>query len=315
MKLKSSTALVTGGAGFIGSHIVDALLEIGCTVRVLDNLATGRLANLDHVRDRITFLEGDIRDRDMLDKAVSGCQVVFHEAAVVSVPQTVETPIASAMVNDMGTLYVLEASRKQGVKRMVMASSCAVYGDDPELPKNEAMPPCPMSPYAVHKQTGERYGKVYSDLFQMETVCLRYFNVFGPRQDPSSAYSGVISIFMTRATTGEKPLIFGDGSQSRDFVFVKDVVRANLLAASVDGIGGTVFNVGTGESVTILELWQMISQLAGCDLTPDHVSPRPGDIYASLADIGLAGALLGFRPGHAFHSGLKTTFQWYRSGA
>jgi len=234
MNIKFKKVLVTGGAGFIGSHLVDALVSSGCKVTVLDDLSTGRLSNIEHLKDNITFYKGDIRDRETLDTAVKDCDVVFHQAAMVSVPQTVGDPVGSAMVNEMGTLSVLESSRKHNVKRVVLASSSAVYGDDPQLPKRETMVSKPLSPYAVQKLTGEYYARLYNDLYGLETVCLRYFNVYGPKQDPMSPYSGVISIFMSRAVSKEAPVIYGDGKQYRDFIFVNDVVSANLLAAGVD---------------------------------------------------------------------------------
>ncbi|GBC62057.1 LPS biosynthesis protein WbpP [Desulfonema ishimotonii] len=311
MKLNFSQALITGGAGFIGSHIADALLSENCTVRILDNLSSGSLTNMEHMRDRITFFEDDIRDMDSLTRAAEGCDVIFHEAAVVSVPQTVEDPLTSARVNDMGTLQVLEAARRAGVKRVVLASSSAVYGDDPEMPKREAMAPGPLSPYAVQKLTGEYYARLYNDLYGLETVCLRYFNVYGPRQDPSSAYSGVISIFMSRAFAGVSPLIYGDGQQSRDFVFVRDVVRANLLAACVPGAAGKCFNVGIGSCVTINRLWEIIACMSGLELSPEYAPPRAGDIRESLSDIGQAKEILGFAPEFTFEKGLEITLKWY----
>lgn len=312
MKLDFQKALVTGGAGFIGSHLVEALIENNSDVVVLDNLSTGNLSNLSPFKGRIDFKKGDIRDRDLLSRAAGGCDAIFHMAAVVSVPQTVEDPVDSAMVNDMGTLFVLETARSLNIKRVVHSSSCAVYGDDPQLPKNESMTVEPKSPYAVQKLNGEYYARIYSDLYGINTVCLRYFNVFGPRQDPSSAYSGVISIFMTKSVNAESPIIYGDGNQSRDFVFVKDVVRANLLAAGTLGAAGQVFNVGTGRSVTINELWRLTSELSGFRGEPTYLEARPGDIYASLGDTRLAESGLGFSAEYDFESGLEMTFRWYR---
>jgi|WetSurMetagenome_2_1015567.scaffolds.fasta_scaffold129460_2 nucleoside-diphosphate-sugar epimerase len=307
-------ALVTGGAGFIGSHLVDALVAAKCDVTVLDNLSTGHLSNLSHLKNQITFIEADIRDSVSVMKASAGCDVIFHEAAVVSVPQTVREPVVSAMVNDIGTLTVLEAARKHNVKRTILASSCAVYGDNPGLPKVEIMPAKPMSPYAVQKRTGELNARLYHELYGVETVCLRYFNVYGPRQDPSSPYSGVISVFLTRATEKRKPVIYGDGAQSRDFVFVKDVVRANLLSACAKGASGTCFNVGTGRSIQVNQLWDSISRLSGIRIDAEHVAQRPGDIRDSLADISLAGEVLGFSPEYEFEKGLELTFEWYKNG-
>jgi nucleoside-diphosphate-sugar epimerase len=311
MDLKFKKALVTGGAGFIGSHLIDGLLMEGCQVTVLDDLSTGRLSNLSHVKEHITFHKVDIRDREILEEAAKHCDIIFHQAAVVSVPKTVDNPVDSAMVNDMGTLFVLEAARKNNVKRVVLASSSAVYGDDPVLPKHEHMNPKPQSPYAVQKLSGEFYARLYHDLYGLETVSLRYFNVYGPRQDPSSPYSGVISIFMDRAFSKEAPVIYGDGNQYRDFVFVKDVVRFNLLAADADKANGKIFNVGTGSFIRINSLWEMISKLAGISVKPEYKPPRSGDILESVADIDCAGKDLGFKPDYSFEEGLETTFNYY----
>lgn len=315
MNVLYNKALVTGGAGFIGSHLVDALVAANCDVTVLDNLSTGHLSNLAHLKSRITFIKADICDSAAVMKASAGCDVIFHEAAVVSVSQTVKEPVTSAMVNDIGTLTVLEAARRQGVKRTVLASSCAIYGDDPALPKVESMPAKPMSPYAVQKRTGELNARLYHELYDVETVCLRYFNVYGPRQDPSSPYSGVISIFLTRASEKRKPVIYGDGAQSRDFVFVKDVVRANLLSACAKGASGACFNIGTGRSIRVNQLWAGICRLSGIQTDAQHAPQRPGDIRDSLADITLAGKMLGFSPEYDFEAGLQLTFQWYQNRA
>ena len=311
MKLKFNKALVTGGAGFIGSHLVDGLLSEGCQVTVLDNLSTGHIGNLEHIKDRITFYQGDIRDQETLEKAAKDCDVIFHQAAEVSVPRTVDNPVDSAMVNEMGTLFVLESARKRNVRRVILASSCAVYGDDPVLPKHENMNPKPQSPYAVQKLSGEFYVRLYLDLYEIETVCLRYFNVYGPRQDPSSPYSGVISIFMNRACSKKAPVIYGDGNQFRDFVFVKDVVRFNLLAADADKASGKTFNVGTGRFVSINRLWERISHLAGFNIEPEYEPPRAGDIMESVASIDYAGKTLGFKPEYSLEKGLEEAFKWY----
>lgn len=312
---KISRALVTGGTGFIGSHLVDELAAIGCRVTVLDNLSTGHRHNIDHLGDRIDFVEGDIRDDGLLNRVVKGCDVVFHQAAVVSVSQSVQDPSHSCEVNDLGTVRVLDASRRNGVRRVVMASSSAVYGDDPRMPKTEDMAPKPLSPYAVQKLAGEFYASVFAGLYGLETVCLRYFNVFGPRQDPSSPYSGVISIFMKKATAGEAPTIYGDGLQSRDFIYVKDVVRANLLAATEAAAAGGVFNVGTGEIIRILDLWKMIGGLSKVQIDPLFDPPRAGDIRESVSDIGRIRQALGFRPQMALRQGLVNTLAWYRNPA
>ena len=310
---KISQALVTGGAGFIGSHLVDELVANGCRVTVLDNLSTGHCHNIDHLKDRIDFVEGDIRDAGLLNQVVKGCEVVFHHAAVVSVSQSVLDPSHSCEVNDLGTVRVLDASRRNGVQRVVMASSSAVYGDDPRMPKTEDMAPKPLSPYAVQKLTGELYASVFKGLYGLETVCLRYFNVFGPRQDPSSPYSGVISIFMNKATDGEIPTIYGDGGQSRDFIYVKDVVRANLMAATESTAAGGVFNVGTGVAIRILDLWKMIGGLSNVKMDPVFDPPRAGDIRESVSDIGRIRQSLGFRPQIALRQGLIDTLDWYRN--
>lgn len=312
MPLAFSKALVTGGAGFIGSHLVTALVERGCQVTVLDNLSSGHLSNLDHISDRIRFVQGDIRDVDALAVEMSGCEVVFHEAAVVSVTKTVEDPVGSSVVNDIGALNVLETARKCSVRRVVLASSSAVYGDDPQSPKTETMMPKPLSPYAVQKLANEYYARVYHQLFNLQTVCLRYFNVYGPRQDPSSPYSGVISIFMTKAVNDEAPVIYGDGRQTRDFVYVSDVVQANLLAAGKPQVSGEVFNVGTQNAVDVNSLWRQVADLGNCLQKTEHVSPRPGDIVESLADIQKVQDRLGFKPTYALNKGLAETFSWYK---
>jgi nucleoside-diphosphate-sugar epimerase len=309
----SKRALVTGGAGFIGSHLTDALVENGCRVTVMDNLSTGHCSNIEHLGDRIDFVHGDIRDAELLDRVIEGCEVVFHQAAVVSVTQSVEDPPHSCEVNDLGTVRVLDACRRAGVRRVVMASSSAVYGDDPRLPKTEDMAPMPLSPYAVQKLTGEFYASVFGQLYGLETVCLRYFNVFGPRQDPSSPYSGVISIFMTKAAAGQAPTIYGDGGQTRDFVYVKDVVRANLAAAGRAEAAGRVFNVGRGESIRIRELWNLVGEIAGTDLPPVFGPPRQGDIRDSVSDIGAIRRELAFEPEVGLRQGLEKTLAWVQS--
>ncbi|MGD8283509.1 MAG: SDR family oxidoreductase [Desulfobacterales bacterium] len=313
MTAQFKKALVTGGAGFIGSHLVDALLAGDCQVAVLDNLSSGKLSNLNHVQDKIRFYKNDIKEPGALEDAAKGCDVIFHLAAVVSVQQTIDHPLESTMVNDIGTLNVLEAARKANVKRVVLASSCAVYGDDPRLPKEESMIPKPCSPYAVHKLSAEHYARIYDELHGLETVSLRFFNVFGPRQDPSSPYSGVISIFMNKAVSNQIPVIYGDGNQSRDFVYVKDVVKANLLAAERDNIGGKIFNVGTGSFVRINRLWELISSLNGQPSEPRHGPARPGDILHSVANIESAKALLKFRTEVTLEAGLERTLNWYRN--
>jgi UDP-glucose 4-epimerase len=312
MSFVFKSALVTGGAGFIGSHLVEALVDGGCRVTVLDDLSSGWESNLASVAGRITFLRGSICDRRMVAKAAAGCEVVFHLAAVVSVPKTVDDPLGSAAVNETGSLNVLEAARGARARRVVFAGSSAVYGDEPTLPKREEMPPKPLTPYAVQKRVVEYYLSVYQSLYGLETVGLRFFNVFGPRQDPSSPYSGVISIFMNKALSGELPVIYGDGCQSRDFVFVGDVVQALLSAAKSSSAPGKVYNVGTGKSLTISGLWEMIADLSGSVAKPVNQPPRPGDIPHSLSAIDSAAADLGFVPRVSLETGLGLTLDWYR---
>jgi UDP-glucose 4-epimerase len=313
MNISFKKALATGGAGFIGSHLVEALVAAKCGVTVVDNLSSGNLSNLEPLKDRITFYQGDIRQKDILEEAAEGCDVIFHLAAIVSVPQTVENPVESAEVNDIGTLNVFEAARLRNVRRIVFSSSCAVYGDDPLLPKVETMKPMPASPYAVQKLSAEHYARVYNDLFGVESVSLRYFNVFGPRQDPSSPYSGVISIFMTRSLSKQAAVIHGDGNQSRDFVYVKDVVNANLLAASMKQPRGSIFNIGTGSQVRINQLWERIASLSGQkNLKPRYEPARAGDILNSYAGMDLAKSKLKFDPECSLEQGLELTLEWYR---
>lgn len=313
MKLPFKSALVTGGAGFIGSHLVEALVSSGCRVAVLDNLSSGKYSNLEHLAGRFSFYPEDIRNRPALDAAVENREVIFHLAAVVSVPQTIKDPVDSAAVNDMGTLQVLDAARQKRVKRVVFSSSCAVYGDDSRLPNREDMHPKPLSPYAAQKMAAEYYAGVFHDLYGIQTPVLRYFNVYGPRQDPSSPYSGVISIFMTKALQNDPAVIYGDGNQSRDFIYVQDVVRANLLAASAKNAGGQVINIGSGSAVTINQLWQAICALCGRSLEPQYAGKRAGDIIKSLAGVDKAKTLLGFECEVPFKKGLEWTLEWYRS--
>jgi UDP-glucose 4-epimerase len=305
-------ALVTGGAGFIGSHLVEALQSAGCEVAVLDNLSTGSFSNLDSVRANLSFYQNDIKQLDALEQAAAGCDVIFHLAAVVAVQQTIDDPIGSTRVNDIGTLNVLEAARRMKVGRVVLASSCAVYGNDPRLPKAENMLPMPASPYAVHKLAAEHYLRVYNELFGIHTASLRFFNVFGPRQDPSSPYSGVISIFMTKAAAQQAPTIFGDGKQTRDFIYVRDVVEALLLATSTDRKPGDVYNVGTGNQVTINRLWKLIASISGRPSAPVHLPARAGDILHSVGNMDKARSLLEFKSETSLERGLELTYAWYR---
>ena len=304
-------ALVTGGAGFIGSHLTEDLVVKGCRVTVLDNFSSGRRTNLNRVAADIEVIEDDIRNLQAVERAAKGCEVIFHLAAVVSVPQTVTQPLDSAMVNDLGTLHVLEAARNAGSGSVVLASSSAVYGDDPGLPKRESMMPKPLSPYAVQKITGEYYARIYHDLYGIDTASLRFFNVFGPRQDPSSPYSGVISIFMSKAVAQIGPIIYGDGTQSRDFVYVSDVVRAIIAAATAQAAAGRSINVGTGTSIDINRLWRTIAGMAGLSIVPRYDLPRAGDIIASVAAVDVAESLLGFNAEVSLEDGLERTFRWY----
>ncbi|MBE7554836.1 MAG: SDR family oxidoreductase [Anaerolineales bacterium] len=297
--------LVTGGAGFIGSHLVEALLAQGQQVRVLDNLSTGRQANLAGVMDQIEFIEGTIEDQTTVARAVAGVEVIFHLAAIVSVPQSMAEPAQTELINTLGTLNLLEAGRTAGVRRLVLSSTCAIYGDDPTLPKTETMRPQPKSPYAVSKLAAEHYCQIFWEAFGLETVVLRYFNVFGPRQDPSSPYSGVISIFVNKLSQGAVPTIFGDGRQTRDFVFVEDVVRANLLAATVPQAVGSTLNIGTGYPISIRQLFEALRQIFACEVAPTYGPARSGDILHSYADPSQAKAILGWKPQVTLETGLK----------
>ena len=298
-------ALVTGGAGFIGSHIVHRLVEAGHEVVVLDNFFTGSRANLAAIADRIRVVEGDVRHLATVEECAAGCEVIFHEAAIVSVPLSVERPQESHDVNIQGTLNVLQAARKARTRRVVYASSAAIYGEEPTLPKSEAMRPEPMSPYGVEKITGEHYLATWSKLFAVETVSLRYFNVFGPRQDPRSPYSGVISIFVDRILGGRPIAFFGDGSQCRDFVYVDNVVDANILAATREGVSGRAYNVACGKRTTLVELATLIEQAAERSVERSFAEARAGDIKESVADIARARAELGYAPVVAVEDGLK----------
>ena len=298
--------LITGGAGFIGSHLAEALLARGGRVRVFDNLSSGHRENLTACGARIEFVNGDIRNPAELAAAMQGVRYVYHEAALVSVFDSVERPQDNHDINISGTLNVLQAARAAGVQRLLIASSAATYGNNPELPKREEMCPEPESPYAIGKITGEYYLRVFSSLYGLETVSLRYFNVFGPRQDPRSVYSGVISKFTDALAKGQVPTIFGDGGQTRDFVFVRDVVQANLLAMHSAKVGkGEVFNVGTGRPTSLLELLAALGDVFGVKPAPLCKEARAGDIRHSLADISKIRAALGYEPKHSLHQGLQ----------
>jgi UDP-glucose 4-epimerase len=306
------TFLVTGGAGFIGSHIAEALVARGDRVRVLDNLSTGRLSNLDGLRGRIEFVEGDVADAPLVAELVRGADCVFHEAALASVPRSVEAPLDTNAACVTGTVTVLDAARRAGVRRVVYAASSAAYGDRPDSPKRESHLPSPTSPYGAAKLAGEYYCQAFTATYGFETVCLRYFNVFGPRQDPNSPYSAVIPRFIAAMLAGRPPVVYGDGRQSRDFVFIADVVRANLLAAEATGVAGRTLNVGTGRGTDLLHLLDVLNRLLRTSIAPQHDPPRPGDIRESLADITQAQTLLGYRPQIEFDEGLRRSIDYYR---
>ena len=304
---------VTGGAGFIGSHIVHRLVADGHEVMVVDDLSTGARENLLAVWKDIVFLEGSICDRKALERVFEGAECVFHQAALASVKRSVDDPLSTNRTNVEGTLNVLEVARRSGVRRVVYASSSSVYGDAPTLPKHEQMVPAPKSPYAVSKLAGEYYCRVYAELFGLGTVSLRYFNVFGPRQDPGSPYAAVVPIFVKAILEGAQPTVFGDGEQSRDFTYVDNVVQANLLAARAEGAPGHVFNVGCGGSFTLNELIKKLGKILGMDVTPIYAPERPGDVRHSRADIQRARRALGYEPSLGFEEGLKRTVEWLRA--
>jgi nucleoside-diphosphate-sugar epimerase len=302
-----SVVLVTGGAGFIGSHIVGALLGQGMCVRVLDNLSTGNLDNLRHCRREVEFIEGDLRDVDTCYRACKGVETVFHQAALPSVPRSINDPLTSHAVNVDGTLQMLMAARDEGVRRFIFASSSSVYGNTEVCPKHEGLTPCPLSPYAINKLTAEHYCKVFHSLYGLQTVALRYFNVFGPRQDPNSQYSAVIPKFVAAAMNGETVTVNGDGRNSRDFTYVDNVVQANLLASWVPGVAGGVFNIGCGCSHTLNDLCRGIEAATGRVLRAQHGPAREGDVRHSMADITAARTQLRYEPAISFQMGLERT--------
>jgi UDP-glucose 4-epimerase len=311
-----ANALVTGGAGFIGSNIVDALLERGDRVRVLDDFSTGRRENLAHIANRIEIQEGTLTDPFDVAEAVSDMDLIFHQAAVPSVPRSVTDPIQSNAANVDGTLNLLVAARDAGVKRLVYASSSSVYGDQaPDLPKVETMTPQPISPYGVAKLAAEHYCQVFHTVYGFETVALRYFNVFGPRQDPSSDYAAVIPKFISLLLAGDAPHIHGDGGQTRDFTYIGNVVAGNLLAAEAptEKVAGQVFNLALGGQIAINQLVRVLKGLIGTDVEPIHTEPRPGDIRHSRADVEKITTQMGFEPQYSFEEGLRRTVDWYRS--
>lgn len=304
--------LVTGGAGFIGSHLTEALVARGDEVVVLDDLSTGKRANLAPVADRVRLVVGSVTDRALVADCCRGADTVFHQAALASVPRSVADPLASNEANVTGTLTVLWAAKEAGVRRVVYAASSSAYGDTEVLPKREDMPASPLSPYAVNKYVGELYCAVFARLYGLSSVGLRYFNVFGPRQDPQSQYAAVVPIFITKLLRNEAPLIHGDGGQSRDFTYVANVVQANLLAAAAADPGGVTVNVACGDRITLNDLFARIRSLTGATVDPVHGPARAGDVRHSQADIALAGRVLGFRPVVGFDEGLRETVAWYR---
>jgi nucleoside-diphosphate-sugar epimerase len=307
-----SLYLVTGGAGFIGSHLAEELVRRGHAVRVVDNLATGKRRNLAHLPD-FEFVEGDLADLAVAQRAVHGADFVLHQAAIPSVPRSVKDPITSNRANIDASLNVLVAARDAGVKRLVYAGSSSAYGDTPTLPKREDMPPNPLSPYALQKLVAEQYCQMFTRLYGLETVTIRYFNVFGPRQDPGSPYSGVISLFATAVLEGRQPTIYGDGEQTRDFTYVANVVDGVLRACDVPGAVGEVINVATGGRISLNELLRTMNRIAGTSMTAIYTEPRSGDVRHSQADITKARNLLGYRPIVDLEQGLEKTLAWARS--
>jgi nucleoside-diphosphate-sugar epimerase len=304
--------LVTGGAGFIGSHLAEELLRRGETVRVVDNLSTGKRQNIAHIRS-VEFIEGDLADLDVARRAVKGIDYVLHQAAIPSVPRSVEDPITSNRANIDASLNVLVAARDAGVKRVVYAGSSSAYGNTPTLPKIETMAPAPLSPYALQKLVAEQYCQMFTRLYGLQTVTTRYFNVFGPRQDPSSPYSGVISIFISALCERRRPTIYGDGEHTRDFTYVANVVDGVLRACTADNASGEVINVATSGRISLNTLFNTIRSLVGSTVEPIYAEPRAGDVKDSQADISKAKRVLGYQPSVTFEAGLAKTVEWYRS--
>jgi UDP-glucose 4-epimerase len=306
------TYLVTGGAGFIGSHICERLVTLGHRVRVLDDFSTGNEQNLDHIKGEVEIIRGDLRDPRAVSESVRGADIVFHQAALGSVPRSVADPVTTHEVNITGTLNVLLAAREAGVKRVVAASSSSVYGDTEELPKHEGMRPRPLSPYALSKLAGEHYMEVFNRVYGFEAVGLRYFNIFGPRQDPESQYAAVIPRFITALLDGRQPVIYGDGHQSRDFTYIDNVVEANLKASEADGVAGRAFNVACGGRYSLLDLLRGLRERIGSDIEPLHEPARAGDVRDSQASIEAAEQALGYRVVVNFDEGLRRTVAWYK---
>lgn len=310
----SGIALVTGGAGFIGSHIARALIDSGARVRVIDDLATGYVENLNEIGASADFVRASINDRDALKHALQDVELVFHEAAIPSVPRSVKQPRETHDASVNGTFELLLAARDAGVRRVIYAASSSAYGDQPESPKRETMRPDPLTPYAAAKLVGEYYCQVFTRSYGLETVSLRYFNVFGPRQDPASQYSGVISRFILALENGERPTIYGDGEQTRDFTYVTNAVEANLLAAEAPAASGKVFNVANGMSISINEVLDVLKRLTGrIEIEAQHEPARGGDVRDSLADLESTSAVLGYQPKVGLEEGLRLTLDWWKS--
>jgi len=309
-----SKVLVTGGAGFIGSNLTEALLKKGHSVRVLDNFSTGRKENLrfQEVFPTLEILEGDIRDLTLCQRAMKDAEVVFHQAALPSVQRSVEDPLDSNAVNSQGTLNILLSARDAGVKRVIYASSSSIYGDTPTLPKLEEMPANPLSPYALQKYIGEQYCRLFYQLYGLETVSLRYFNIFGPKQDPASVYSAVIPRFIDALLKGHPPLIFGDGEQSRDFTYIDNVVQANLLAMSAEHLQGEAINIACGKRVSLNQLLNILKEIVGSKVSPVHEEARKGDVKHSLADINKGKKILNYDPQVGIEMGLKKTVEFFQ---
>ncbi len=310
----SGIALVTGGAGFIGSHIASALASDGMRVRVLDDLSTGHRENIDEIGGDVDFIQGSVADEELLNKALENVELVFHEAAIPSVPRSVEAPRQTHIASVDGTFSLLVAARDRGVRRVVYAASSSAYGDQPTLPKSEEMRPDPLSPYAVAKLVGEYYCRAFTRVYGLETVSLRYFNVFGPRQDPGSQYSGVVSRFISSLLSNERPVIYGDGEQSRDFTYIDNVVFANLNAGSAKEASGKVINVANGQRITLNQLLAELKELTGKqDVTAEYLEPRVGDVRHSLADITMAREFLGYESKVDLREGLQRTIDWWKT--
>ncbi len=310
-----SKVLVTGGAGFIGSNLTEALLQRGHTVRVLDDFSTGKRENLifDQPHPSLQIIEGDLRDLGTCQKAVQGMEYVFHQGALPSVQRSVEDPETSNAINVGGTLNILLAAREKGVKRVMYAASSSVYGDTPTLPKHEEMPPNPLSPYALQKYTGEQYCRLFYQLYGLETVSLRYFNIFGPKQDPNSLYSAVIPKFIGALLQERSPIIFGDGEQSRDFTYIENVVQANLLAMSADHLHGETINIACGKRISLNQLASVLKEILGSEQSPIYEEPRKGDVKHSLADIHRGKEIINYEPKVGIEAGLRKTVDFFRS--